>query len=86
VTLLARNIDIVTGEDVSPVVQAEDVQHNVFPLPIEYFAPVPKAEWLTEIVVRLPDNMPSGDFEIMVSFRNRASKRGLLTVTSGAIP
>jgi probable HAF family extracellular repeat protein len=86
VTLITRNIDIIASENISPVVQAEDTQHNVFVLPIEYFASVPKAEWLIQIVVRLPDNMTPGDFEISVSFRNRASKRGLLTVTSNATP
>ena len=86
VTLVTRNIDILTGENLSPFVQAEDAQHHVFDLPVDYFGPVPKAEWLTQIVVRLPENMALGDLEITVSFRNRTSKRALLTVTSTATP
>ena len=33
---------------------------NVYPLAVEFVGKVPGFDWLTEIVVRLPDNTPAG--------------------------
>jgi probable HAF family extracellular repeat protein len=81
VTLVTRNIDLVSGENIAPPsVQAEDVQHQVFALPVEYAGPIPGAGWLTQIVVRLPDNVTAGDLQITVSFRGRTSGKARLTI------
>jgi uncharacterized protein (TIGR03437 family) len=63
-------------------VLAENAQHQVFSLPVEYFGSVPGAGWLTQIVVRLPENIAPGDLQITVSFRGRASRPGFLTIAS----
>ena len=87
VTLVTRNLDLIPGENISPpVVEAEDAQHRVFALPVEYFGPIPNAAWLTQIVVRLPSDITPGDLQLTVKFRERTSKAGLLTVTSGPTP
>jgi glucose/arabinose dehydrogenase len=40
--------------------KAEDAASNVYPLTVEFVGKVPGLDWLTEFVVRLPDNMPTG--------------------------
>jgi len=61
VLLFATNLILANGEDASFVsVRAEDAQMNIFPLTVEYVGPVPGFNWLTEIVIVLPGNLPSG--------------------------
>jgi probable HAF family extracellular repeat protein len=74
-TIVARNMDITSGTNVSPpTVQAEDAQHRVINLPVEFVGTVPGSGWLTQIVVRLPDELGAGgDFSLTVSFRGRSS-------------
>jgi probable HAF family extracellular repeat protein len=83
ITLVTRNVDIVAGENIpAPAVTAENAQHQVFSLPVEYFGRIPDAEWLTQIVVRLPENITTGDLQVTVTFRSRVSKPGLLTIAA----
>ena len=61
VMLFGINLDLVAGENSSAVtVRAEDAAMNVFPLTVEFVGKVPGLDWLTQIVVRLPDNTPTG--------------------------
>ena len=61
VMLFATNLILANGEDASFVsARAEDAQMNIFPLTVEYVGPVPGFNWLTEIVIVLPGNLPSG--------------------------
>ena len=61
VMLFATNLTLAPGEDASFVnARAEDAQMNVYPLTVEYVGPVPGFSWLTEIVIVLPGNLPSG--------------------------
>jgi uncharacterized protein (TIGR03437 family) len=63
-------------------VQAEDSLHRTISLPVEFFGKVPKAGWLTQIVVRLPDEADAaGDLQLSVSFRGRTSNKAVITVT-----
>jgi hypothetical protein len=58
VTLFAINADLMPGEDASVVTaQIEDVQNRVYPMTVEYIGKVPNFDWLTQIVVRLPDEV-----------------------------
>ena len=45
--------------EMTPVItaQAEDSQHRVFPLSVEYVGGVPGQDWLTQLVVKLPNEM-----------------------------
>lgn len=59
--LFAMNIDLLPGENSSAVTaRAEDAALNVYPLTVEFIGKVPGFDWLTQIVVRLPDNTPAG--------------------------
>lgn len=84
ITLVTRNVEIIAGEQIAPpVVTAEDVNHNVFVLPVEFAGKIPGAGWLTQIVVRLPDGLTTGgDLQVSVSFRGRTSNRGAITMAN----
>lgn len=59
--LFVTNLDLSPGENSSAVTaRAEDAAMNVFPLPVEFVGKVPGFDWLTEVVVRLPSNLPAG--------------------------
>jgi glucose/arabinose dehydrogenase len=61
VMLFATNLILANGENASFVsARAEDAQMNIYPLTVEYVGPVPGFNWLTEIVVVLPGNLPTG--------------------------
>jgi len=59
--LFGMKMDLLPGENSSAVTaRAEDAALNVYPLTVEFVGKVPGFDWLTQIVVRLPDNTPAG--------------------------
>ena len=59
--LFGMNMDLLPGENSSAVTaRAEDAALSVYPLTVEFVGKVPGFDWLTQIVVRLPDNTPAG--------------------------
>ena len=56
--LMLLAINVAQDETASVVtVQAEDLQHRIYSLPVEFIGPVPNYALITEIVVRLPDEL-----------------------------
>jgi len=54
------NMELLPGEDSSAVlVRAEDAQAVIYPAPVEFVGRVPGFDWLTQVVVKLPDNLPT---------------------------
>jgi glucose/arabinose dehydrogenase len=59
--LFGMNMGLMAGEDKSAVTaRAEDASLNVYPLTVEFVGQVPGIAELTQIIVRLPDNTPTG--------------------------
>jgi glucose/arabinose dehydrogenase len=57
--LFGMNLDLLPEENSSAVTAiAEDAAQNIHKLTVEFVGKVPGFDWLTEIVVRLPDNTP----------------------------
>jgi probable HAF family extracellular repeat protein len=81
-TILVRNMEVMPGETLPPpTVTGEDSQHRIYSLPIEYFGKVPKASWLSQIVVKLPDEVNGvGELQLTVNFRGNASNRASVIV------
>jgi hypothetical protein len=82
VMLFARNVELQPGEGATAVTaQAEDAQGRVFQLPVEYVGRVRDFDWLTQIVVRLPDEL-AGAGDVLVSFtvRGVTSNRAVVSV------
>ena len=73
--LFGMNMALMAGENSSAVTaRAEDAALNVYPLTVEFVGPLPGVDDVTQIVVRLPDNTPSGQ-SLLVS----ATLRGRTT-------
>lgn len=66
--LINQVIETTAGEIVLPLtVNAEDAQHRNISLPVEFVGKVPGFSWLTQIVVRLPDELDAaGEVQLTV--------------------
>ncbi|HEX6184789.1 MAG TPA: FG-GAP-like repeat-containing protein [Pyrinomonadaceae bacterium] len=86
--LFATLLDLLPGEDASAVTaRAEDSQGRVFPLTVEHVGKVPGSGWLTQVVVRLPDELEAaGDVRVSVSLRGAASNKAVVNIQAGVIP
>lgn len=82
VMLFADNVDLQPGEGASVITaQAEDSQQRVFPLTVEHAATVAGFDWLTQINVRLPDELANaGNIQISVRVRGVQSNKVLFTI------
>ncbi|HEU4796333.1 MAG TPA: hypothetical protein VFT02_11925 [Pyrinomonadaceae bacterium] len=72
-----RNLELQPGESISAVTaRAEDAALNVFPLTVEFAGKVPNFEWLTQVVVRLPNNTPQAQtLFVSVTLRGQTSNK-----------
>jgi hypothetical protein len=75
--LLGMNLNLLPGENASAVTaRAEDQAQNIFPLTVEFVGKVPGFDWLTEIVVRLPNNTPTGQsIFVSATLRGKTSNK-----------
>ena len=75
--LFGMNMDLQQGEDSSAVTaRAEDAAQNSFPLAVEFVGEVPGFDWLTQVVVRLPDNTPLNQtLNVSVTLRGKTSNK-----------
>jgi hypothetical protein len=77
VVLFAMNVDlqaIVTAE-------AEDSQHTIYPLVVEYAGNVPNQNWMAQINVLLPDNLANaGDVLVSIKVRGLQSNKVLVSI------
>ncbi|HEY2962563.1 MAG TPA: PQQ-dependent sugar dehydrogenase [Pyrinomonadaceae bacterium] len=82
IMLFATGIELSPTESVSSVaVQLEDGQNHIIPLVVEDIRKVPSFDWLSQIVVRLPDSIDSaGDFRISITFRGTTGNRALISL------
>jgi uncharacterized protein (TIGR03437 family) len=56
--------------------RAEDAGMIVYPLEVEYVGDVPDFAWLTQVVVILPGNLPSGQSVLVsVTLRGQTSNK-----------
>jgi hypothetical protein len=80
--LFAENLDLAPGEDPSVVTaQAVDAQNTPYPLVVEYVGKVPAFNWLSSVIVRLPDTQSfNGDLSIGVSLRGANSNGAVLSI------
>lgn len=82
IALFAQNIIFATGEDSSIItVQAEDDQHKLYILPVEDVAQVEGQEWLTQINVKLPDELADkGNLILNLKVRDKLSNDAVLSM------
>lgn len=82
ISLFALNVELLPHENISVVTaQAEDSQHRVFSLPVEFVGKVPNFDWLTQINLRLPDELSTGgDVLVKITVRGLASNEAKIRV------
>ena len=82
IILFALDIDLQPGEDAASVtVRAENSQHAIFSVPAEFVGKVPTASWLTQVNVRLPDELANGgDVSMSVVYHGVESNKVLITI------
>jgi hypothetical protein len=77
IMLFGMNMALLPGENSSAVtVTAQDAASNFYPLAVEFVGQVPGFNWLTQINVRFPDNLPSGQtFMVSATIHGRTTNR-----------
>ena len=77
IMLFAMNLQLQPGETTATVTaDAEDADHAVHPLSVEYVGPVPDNPWASSVIIRVPGDLPAmGDVLVRVKYRGIASNR-----------
>jgi uncharacterized protein GlcG (DUF336 family) len=74
IMLFAMNLALQPGDTLTA--DAEDAQHSVHPMTVEYVGPVPDNPWVSSVVIRVPENLPAtGDVLVRIKYRGIASNR-----------
>ena len=78
IILFAVDLNLAQGEVIT--VQAEDAQHLIHQLPLEFAGQVPNFGGLWQLVVKLPDDLGTGDFMVSFTLRGVISNKGIITI------
>lgn len=72
-----QSVDLLPAESLSVIsAQARDAQNVVYPLAVESAVKVPNMDWLTQVVVKLPDTLiGKGDVQVSVTVRGIQSQQ-----------
>jgi hypothetical protein len=75
--LFVLNLELQPNETASVVTaRVEDAALNAFPLTVEFVGKVPNFEWLTQVVVGLPNNTPAAQsLFVSVTFHGQTSNK-----------
>lgn len=82
IILVAGNADLLPGENASAITaQAEDSLLMVYPLTVEFVGKVPGFDWLTEIVVKLPESVAgTGDVMVSITLHGKVSNKARIKI------
>ena len=82
VALFGINIELTPGENATAVTaSARDSKSRIYSLRVESVGKVPNQNWLTQVVVRLPDQLANaGDVWISIKLHGQASNEVLFNV------
>jgi hypothetical protein len=77
VSLFATHVNLMPFEDTSVITaQAEDSQNRVFPLTVEFVGKVPRFNWLTQLIIKLPDELMNvGEVRVSITVRGTSSNK-----------
>ncbi len=86
ITLFAANLVLQPNEGASAVTaQAEDSLRRIYALTVEYVGTVPNVDSLTQVIVKLPDELAGGgDVSVSISLRGATSNKALLSIKQSA--
>ena len=78
VMLLVANVDLLPGDN-SVTAEARDAQGTSYPLIVEAVEKVPSFEWITQVVVILPDGLKNlSEVQVSVKARGQPSNEALV--------
>jgi glucose/arabinose dehydrogenase len=76
VILFADNLDLSLCEDRSTVTaEAEDAEHTTYPLSVEFVGQIPGFDSVTEVVVKLPDKIPTQTLLVSITWHEMKSNK-----------
>jgi hypothetical protein len=79
IVLFATGIDLMPNESIT--VQVEDLLNRSYPLVVEDVRKVPNFDWLSQIVVKLPDSIDlEGDYRISITFRGTTGNKASISI------
>lgn len=82
VMLLVANVDLQPGDNTSVITAEARVQGQSYPLIVEAVEKIPSFEWITQVVVRLPDELRSlSETQVSVKARGQPSNEALVRLT-----
>lgn len=79
-SLFARIADLQPNELPVVMAQIQDAHQTVFDLPVEFVGKVRDFEWLTQVVVRLPNGLAPGDARVWIQARGLPSNQISVTI------
>jgi hypothetical protein len=83
VILFATDVELQPGEGPGAVTaQAEDPRQQLYSLPVEFVGKVPDYDWLTQVIVQLPDVIPVGDIRITITLHGKTSNPVMVRLKS----
>jgi hypothetical protein len=87
IMLFSPNLTLASGDSFSSVsAQAEDAQHNFYPLTIEFIGKTSQYDWLTQIVIKLPDNVGNiNALWVNINYRGAVSNKALISLKQAGI-
>ena len=81
ILVFATGVKLAAGENASAVTAtAEDSVGGVRPLAVEFVGQVPNFDWLSQVVLKLSDQLPTGDQKIRISLHGQTSNFVLVGV------
>jgi uncharacterized protein GlcG (DUF336 family) len=97
IMLFAMNLTLQAGDNVSSITaEAQDSEHHIYQLPVEFLGSVPDQPWAMSLIIRLNGSMEdAGDLLFRVTYRGLSSNRvrvamghvgGGLPDDEGAVP
>jgi uncharacterized protein GlcG (DUF336 family) len=77
IMLFAMNLQLQPGETATAVTaEAEDGDHRLYTLTVEYVGPLAENPWASSVVIRLPPDLPAtGDVLVRIKYRGLSSNR-----------
>jgi hypothetical protein len=82
IMFFSPNLTLGFGDSFSSVsAQAEDAQHKLYPLNIEFIGKTSQYDWLTQIVIKLPDNLGNiNALWVSINYRGAVSNKAFISL------
>ena len=81
ITLFALGVTLSSVEDISVLTAQVEAAGKIYPAKVEYGGKVPGFDWLTQVVIRLPDELlNSGDVLVSISLRGAVSNKVIIGI------